>query len=346
MLAEIKLGIRFIGISNLLKNASAFKQARSSIRGYTTTICYWTLMRIGWLDELEQKGHVATDAFCASNGFDREILSHVLHYLRRRGHIEERNGLLGFTKMGREYWQAVTTTFEIFSAYQPFFANLEKMARGEIPRRDLHRIDESVAAGFRKAGAAFTFRILEHLIAELAPSAMVELGCGNIDLSQYIGERHPQMRFLGIDNDRRFLDQAAQTIVRRGWGDRVKLLDHDLFALAGANDDFSAYSLVTAVDLFHSYYYESRERLLDLFRVLRAVFPEQQFLVSEMCLADDKAMSRIAYPMVEHELFHGLTGQRTFREGELEALLTEADFTVRKRWSMRNLAGRIFLLFD
>lgn len=346
MIAEVKLGIRFIGISGLVKNAAAFKQARSSIRGYTTTICYWTLMRVGWLDELEQKGHVATDAFCESNGLDRDMLSHALHYLRRRGHLEERNGALRFTRQGGKYWRAVSTTFEIFSAYQPFFANLEKMVRGEVRRHDLHRLNESVAAGFRKSGAAFTFRIMEQLIAEIAPSAMVELGCGNIDLSCYIGQRHPQMRFLGIDNDRHFLDQAAETVASRGWGDRVKLLEHDLFDLADAKDDFSAYSLVTAVDLFHSYYYESRERLLDLFRVLRAVFPEQQFLVSEMCLADDKAMSRIAYPMVEHELFHGLTGQRTFREGELEALLAEADFVVRKRWSMRNLAARVFLLFD
>ncbi len=346
MIAEIKLGIRFIGLGGLLKNASTFKQARSSIRGYATTICYWTLMRVGWLDELEQKGSVATETFCDSHGFDREMLAHVLYYLQRRGHLQEQRGEVRFTQQGHQYWQAVATTFEIFSAYQPFFANLEKMVRGKVLRRDLHRIDESVAAGFRKAGAAFTFRILEQLIAELAPSAMVELGCGNIDLSQYIGERHSQMRFLGVDNDRRFLDQATQTIGRRGWGNRVKLLEHDLFDLNGANHDFSAYSLVTAVDLFHGYYYESRERLLDLFRVLRAVFPQQQFLVSEMCLADDKAMSRIAYPMVEHELFHGLTGQRTFREGELEGLLAEADFVVRKRWSMRNLAGRMFLLFD
>ncbi|MGI9537139.1 MAG: hypothetical protein ACR2PB_08705, partial [Desulfocapsaceae bacterium] len=125
-----------------------------------------------------------------------------------------------------------------------------------------------------------------------------------------------------------------------------ELLNHDLFDLAGVNKDFSAYQLVTAIDLFHSYYFEGRERLLSLFRVLRSVFPDQQFLVSEMCLADEKSMPRIAYPMIEHEFFHGLTGQRTFREGELEALLTEAGFTVRECWSMRNLGARIFLHFD
>ncbi len=346
MLDELKLGIRYIGLGRLLKNASTFKKARSSIRGYIITICYWTLMRVGWLDELEHNGPVATEPFCAAHGFDGETLSHILLYLVRRGHLEERNGALGFTKEGRTYWQSVTTTFEIFSAYQPFFENVENMVRADTVRGDLHRIDERVAAGFRKAGDAFTFRVLEQLIDDLSPGAMVELGCGDIDLCQYVGERHPQMRFLGIDYDSRFLDQAATTIARRGWDDRVEILKHDLFDLASAANDFSAYQLVTAIDLFHGYYFEGRERLLTLFRVLRAVFPNQQFLVSEMCLADEKAMARIAYPMLEHEFFHGLTGQRTFREGELEALLTEAGFTVRECWSMRNLAARIFLRFD
>ncbi len=346
MLAEVKLGIRFVGLGRLLKNARAFKQARTAIRGYITTICYWTLMRVGWLDEIEQKGHVTTEAYCTANGFDHEMLANVIRYLRRRGHLKKRNGTIRFTRQGRKYWQAVTTTFAIFSAYQPFFRNLEKLVRGEVRRVDLHRIDESVAAGFRKAGAAFTFRILDQLITEIAPSGMVELGCGGIDLGRYMAERHQEMRFLGIDYDRRFLDEAAQTIERFGWEDRVKLLDHDLFDLATAEGDFSDYSLVTAIDLFHSYYYESRERLLDLFRVLRSVFPEQQFLVSEMCLADEKAMARIAYPMAEHELFHGLTGQRTFRAGELEDLLSEVGFTIRERWSMRNFAARIFLLLE
>ncbi len=346
MLDEIKLGIRFVGLGRLLRNASAFRQANGELRGYATTICIWTLIRVGWLDEIEQKGHVATDAFCAANGFDHEMLANVLRYLRRRGFLVERSGMVRFTRRGRKHWKAVTTTFAIFSAYQPFFKNLEKLVRGEVLRGDLHRIDESVAVGFRMAGTAFTFRILNRLITELAPHGIVELGCGSIDLSQYMAARHPQMRFLGIDYDRRFLDEATQTIERFGWGARVRLLEHDLFELAASDADFSAYSLVTAIDLFHSYYYESRERLLDLLRVLRAVFPAQQFLVSEMCLADEKTMARIAYPMVEHELFHGLTGQRTFREGELEALLTEAGFTVRERWSMRNFAARLFLLLD
>ncbi len=346
MLDEVKLAIRLVGFGRLLKNASAFKQARAAIRGYATTICYWTLMRIGWLDEIEQKGHVTTDTFCAARGFDQEMLANVVRYLRRRGHLQEHKGTVRFTRQGRKYLQAVTTTFEIFSAYQPFFQNLEKLVRGEVRRDDLHRLDESVAAGFRRAGETFTFRIMEQLIAAQAPSGMVELGCGGMDLGQYMAKRHHEMCFLGIDHDRRFLDEATRTIERFGWGDRVELLDHDLFDLAAANHDFSRYSLISAIDLFHSYYYESRERLLELFRVLRSVFPAQQFLVSEMCLADEKAMARIAYPMVEHELFHGLTGQRTFMEGELEALLTEAGFTVRERWSMRNFAARIFLLFD
>ena len=116
MLAEVRLGIRFVGLGRLLKNARAFKQARAAIRGYITTICYWTLMRVGWLDEIEQKGHVTTEAFCAANHFDHEMLANVIRYLRRQRHLKERNGTIRFTRQGRKYLQAVTTTFDIFSA--------------------------------------------------------------------------------------------------------------------------------------------------------------------------------------------------------------------------------------
>lgn len=136
MLGEVKLGDRYLGSQKMLKNATAFKQARSLTRGYMTTICYWTLIRVGWLDALEQARQVATDAFCASNGFDREVLGNVLRYLPRRGHLEEQSGALRFAKQGSEHWPAVTSTFAIFSAYQHFFENLETLVRGEVARRD------------------------------------------------------------------------------------------------------------------------------------------------------------------------------------------------------------------
>ena len=57
-------------------------------------------------------------------------------------------------------------------------------------------------------------------------------------------------------------------------------------------------------------------------------------------------MARIAYPMPEHELFHSLTGQKTFAAGELESLLEEAGFTILETWPVRNLAARLFILFE
>ena len=65
-----------------------------------------------------------------------------------------------------------------------------------------------------------------------------------------------------------------------------------------------------------------------------------------MCRADEDRMKGIAYPMVEHELFHSMTDQRTFAEGELETLLAETGFTMLERWPVRNLAARVFLLFE
>ena len=57
---------------------------------------------------------------------------------------------------------------------------------------------------------------------------------------------------------------------------RVALLKHDLFDLTPQAHDFSAYGLVTAIDLFHGYFYEGRDRLLGLFRALRQALPTQR----------------------------------------------------------------------
>ena len=46
-------------------------------------------MRIGWLDELEQRGRVVTDDFCAAYSLNDELLDNVLQYLRRLDHLDE-----------------------------------------------------------------------------------------------------------------------------------------------------------------------------------------------------------------------------------------------------------------
>ena len=346
MLGELRTLLNLLGPRNLVRNAHRMQRARSAIRGYVTTSAYWSLMNVGFLDELISRQNVELEDFCRAHELDQTLLGELCTYLIRIGHFSGTRDRVSMTRSGKRFWRDVNGVFNIFCAYQPFFRDLELFLRGEANLASRQRIDERVALGFRETGANFTFAAMANLLQRINGSSIIELGCGNIDLSRFVCQRAPHVQCLGIDNDQRFLSAARETITREGLSDRVALLESDLFELTPEMYNFSPYDVVTAIDLFHGYYYEGRDRLLDLFRAIRETFSGQRFLVSEMCLPDPVRMRKIAYPIVEHELFHALTGQRTFAEGELEDLLEQAGFTILKRWSARNLAARVFLLFE
>ncbi len=343
---ELRAALEAIGPATSLENLRRMRRARPDIRGYVTTSVTWALMNVGLLDELERRGSVDLSEFASTHSLDPELLESACRYLVRIGHLSAEAGRVRFSAGGKSRWDAVNGVVHIFSAYEPFFVNLRGLMKGEVSRESLRRDDDAVAQGFRQTGASFTFAAMGNIIEREGYSSVVELGCGDIDLSLYLCRRFPALRSLGIDWDDRYLSAAKDTIESEGLSDRVTVLKHDVFALDPSVHDFSPYQLVTAIDLFHGYYYEGRERLLELLRAIRGAFPTQRFLFSDMCLADEERMRAIAYPMVEHELFHSLTGQRTFARGELEDFLAEAGFTLVKEWPLRNLAARLFLLLE
>ena len=346
MIDELRVALEALGPATALENMRRMRRARPDIRGYVTITVTWALMNLGLLDALARDGSVDLEGFCSEHSLDPELLQSACRYLVRIGLLDEEAGRVRFSASGRAHWDSVSGVVRIFSAYEPFFVNLRGLLAGEVSRDSLRRDDDAVALGFRQTGASFTFAAMGNIIEREGYSSLVELGCGNIDLSLYLCRRFPALRCLGIDWDDRYLGAAKATIESEGLSDRVVVLKHDVFALDPTVHDFSPYRLVTAIDLFHGYYYEGRERLLDLLRAIREAFPTQRFLFSDMCLADEGRMRSISYPMVEHELFHSLTGQRTFAQGELEAFLAEAGFTLLKQWPLRNLAARLFLLLE
>lgn len=345
MTEEILFLIHALGIQQNLENLKAMRKAKAPIRGYVLTTCFWALSETGFFDELLKNGSVPFDSFARRQKIDPVIFAAVVQYLVRVGILENKNRTLTFSSKGKKFWDETNGVFSIFSAYQPYFKNLGGLLKKELPLGKLKRDDLSVALGFRETGARFTFPIMNKILGELKPKGLIELGCGNLDLSQFIARRHPEMNFLGIDHDDRFLNEARQTIRSHPLDGRFQLLKRDIFKLSPRDFDFSPYDLVTAIDLFHGYFSGGKEKLLDLFSNLRQTFKGKTFFVSEVCLPDENRMKGLSYPHVEHELFHNLTGQKTFRQGELESLLGETGFGIQKSWNVRNLAARVFVQF-
>lgn len=344
MLSEILNLRRFLGFRQMLDNLKTFKAARKPIRGYMQTQALFALMETGLLEELETSPKVDLEDFVQRRGLDGDILNYLCRYLTRSGFLLTEGNHVALSNKGKAFLSRTRGVFQIFLAYKPYFDHLTPLAQRDVKLDDLERRDEWVAQGFRDTGKRITFRVMKAIAKRKNWTSMIELGCGALDLASFMAEGWREFRALGIDHDPRFLQEAERLCQRNQLADRVKLKQLDVFDLQ-PSEEYGPYQFVAAVDFFHGYFWEGEERLLEMFKAVKGAFPGKDFLVSEMVMADAAKMGRIAYPYVEHELFHDLTKQRTFGPGQLEELLGKAQFQVVEAWPMRNLAARTFIHF-
>lgn len=344
MLSEFLNLKRFLSFRQILDNLKTFRAARKPIRGYMQTQALFSLMETGLLEELENSPKVNLEDFARRRGLDGSILNYLCRYLSRSGFLLTAENDVALSNKGKGFLSRTRGVFQIFLAYKPYFDHLTPLARKGVKLDDLERRDEWVARGFRDTGARITFRVMKEIAKNKNWSSMIELGCGSLDLTSFMAEGWPEFRALGIDYDPRFLQEAEKLCQQNKLVDRVKLKQLDVFELE-PSEEYSQYQVVAAIDFFHGYFWEGEERLLQMFKAIKEAFPGKDFLISEMVMADAAKMGNIAYPYVEHELFHDLTKQRTFGEGQLEELLQKAEFEVVETWPMRNLAARTFIHF-
>jgi ubiquinone/menaquinone biosynthesis C-methylase UbiE len=335
---------RFFSWRELLSNVRALKRARAPLRGYVTTVCFWALMEIGFLDPLAE-GAVSRKEFAESRRLNEEILFFVCRYLQRSRYLDMKGDSVAWTPKGLRFWREAFGVFHLFHAYEPLFSSLAIQLRNQAAfGKDLFRREEEVAAGFAELGKSFLFKIMLGIIQREGFRRVVDLGCAEVELSSFLCERNPEIRCLGIDHSPEMIEGAREKIGRLGLGSQIDLVLADMFEIEKAGRDFSDYDVVTAIDLFHGYFWEGEEKLFRLFEKLGRFFRRQHFLISEICLPPMKAMAKIAYPYVEHELFHDLTRQRSFQAGELESLLARSGFVIQKKWNFDKIAARICLL--
>jgi SAM-dependent methyltransferase len=347
MLKQIFSLKSFFSWKELLQNAARFRKARGPLRGYATTVALWALMECGCLEALPSGSALSIEAFARERRLDPKLLRSLCRYLNRIGILRLEGEEVSWERRGKKFWEDASGVFQLFHAYEPIFSSLSAQLKKEtVFGENLFRRESEVAEGFARLGRGFMFPMMEKILLREKVRSVVDLGCQAAELSGYLCERHPDFRGLGIDHSPAMIDQARERIRALGLDGRLELLQADMFEIDRLNHDFSSYETVTAIDLFHGYFWDGEDRLLSLFRKFKKIFHRQRFLVSEICLPPEKGMRKIAYPYPEHELFHDLTRQKSFAKGELESLWERAGFRIRKRWEMNQIAGRVCLLLE
>lgn len=344
LLREMLRVRRFIRMPRMRRIAAGMKVARGPIRGYVTTVCYWALMEIGLIDALSSRHQVLLSDFASKNDLSPEILTYVVRYLVRRGHMQLKKGMISFTNKGRRFWKCSEGVLNVFAGYEPFFSSLVAQLRKEVSfENGLYRKEKNIARGFSILSPDINFVVAYKLLKDIGAQHLVELGCNAAEFSIYHCLRSDQAHCLGIDISPEFLVEAKQRTTDLNLSNRIQLLEADMFHLNEVAYDYSPYDTVVSFDLFHNFRFQSDDKLIALFKSFKKVFKNKKFFVSEILLPPEGRIPRLKYPYAEHELFHDLTMQKTFCPGELESLLQKAGYTVKKTWPYRLLAARQFI---
>ena len=323
------------------------KQARSPLRGYLTTLCIWALMEVGLWERLAAGGRISIQAYAKDQLLEANILNALCNYLERVRLLEVDGDQVCLSRKGRKFWDNVYGVYHLFHAYTPLFSTLLSQLKGSaVFGKGLSRIEPEVARGFDELGRNFMYPIMEGILKDEGFQNIIDLGCGEAYLSRYLCKRNPAAQCLAIDHDPSVLESARHRINQEQLESRITLLLADMFDIEKVTQDYSQYHTVTAIDLFHGYFLDGEEKLLKLFRTLQKVFRQQKILISEICMPSTDHMRHIAYPYVEHELFHDLSRQKSFRRGELESIVTRAGFDIIKSWNFNEIAGRTCLLLQ
>lgn len=347
MLEQVIRSKRFFTWWGLLRTIRGFKRARKPIRGYVTTVTWWALMDCGLIEALERQGRVSLGELAAGAGLNQEVLTYLCRYLDRTGHLRMEGDQVSFTRKGRSLQEAARGVLHIFQGYEPIFSSLTALLRNEARfGTTVQRRESVLAQGIAELGPLVIFRILGIILRRQRLTRVIDLGCGDGSFGEYLSPRLPEMTYLGVDHDRGAIARARDRFARAGLQDRFQAVQGDIFHLAGVEADLAPYSVATAIDLFHGYRDAGDQRLVALFRQLREVLAGKKVLFSEICLPSRPRMRKIAYPYAEHELFHDLTGQKSFDRGELEAALEKAGYRLLDSWIFNDMAGRQFLLAE
>ncbi|MGH7289728.1 MAG: SAM-dependent methyltransferase, partial [Myxococcota bacterium] len=252
MLGQLARLKQFFSIRELLAQMSRMKRARTPLRGYLTTVCFWSLEDAGVLARLAEGPRASLEELAEPGRLDPRILGFVCQYLRRLGYLEGDPGSLGLSASGQRFWRDCGPVLELFRGYQPLFDSLGAELRGEARfGENLFRREPSIARAFSELGRSFIFPIMAQILEAQGVRRMVELGCAEAELCRFVCEGEPTFHCLGIDASASVVEAARTRVAHAGLADRIEVVQGDIFQIAAVPGDLESYAAVTAIDLFH-----------------------------------------------------------------------------------------------
>jgi 2-ketoarginine methyltransferase len=340
--------IKLLGLRRAARMKKRHEKALPLIRGYAATTCFWTLLNVGFWDELAEapSGELDLTQYCARNRFDRHVLDSVCSYLDgiRLIDFDESAGRVRLADKARELLAEPRGLFELLYAYEPVFVELEPMLRGQKKYGpDVQRRTRWVGLGSGRLCRQLPYPVMIDMVRSLGRRYVLDLGCGDGAFLMELAASEPAIRGLGIDIDPPVVELAHQQIKGSGFADRLEATVGDMFEVGGQGsasgasatrtlliEDREKIDCLTACDTFHEYLWDGEQRIVELLAGLKATFPNAMLVVGEFCKQSHQSLRRRPTAFLEHHLFHQLTNQRIETADRWRQIFAAAGLTIRQ----------------
>jgi len=310
MINQIIKIVKLLGFKNAVRMKKHHEQGLAYVRGFTAGYCWWALLNEGILDKLEQESLFNWSGYLDSYPGDREVLEAIVEYLAGVGLLERQGARLQLSEQGKVLMAEPRGLLELLWAYEPCFANLGALLRGEKKYgREVTRRITFVGSGSGRLCEQLPYPVMRRMVQGLGVKMVLDLGCGDMAFLTGLCQQDDSIRCLGIDNDAEMIAYDQKLLGENDYSGRLLAQQADMFNLPALRADLPPVDCITACDTFHEYL-QNPDQLIEFFQRLKQRFAGVRFVIGEFCLQDAAWLKKHKTATLEHHLFHQLSGQQ------------------------------------
>ncbi len=323
---------RTLGVGKMLESRKAKQLAwEGLISSHFVTRCFQTLLNVGLLEEMAQRGVVDAADFAEKHGLDSGLVVAICDALFARGLLRKE----GPSRFGLEQRAEFLVTnplsrgwFYLANGYENVLFHMEDLVRKKMKYgADLVRDGRLVGVGSGLASRDFYFPVVLEKIAHSGYRRVLDIGCGDGEFLRLVCKRFPQATAVGLDLSPDAVKAGNEQIRAEGLSNRIQLHVGDALRLPEYKDVLQCVDAAATFFVLHEFCGgPGNPRAVGFLKAFRAALPGVPFLICETVRPPAEEMRQRPGPAIEYFLFHDLSNQKPVGRDVWKQLFAEAGF--------------------
>jgi SAM-dependent methyltransferase len=302
---------RVLGLPRMFRMYRAYRAGwMDIISGFYTTRSMQALFNVGFLDELERAGSVDADAYAEKHGLDPLILRSLCDSMYALSILGKDGSRYSLEPRGLLLVQEARGWFDGVYGYEGLLHDLEPLLRREKTYGDdVTRRHDFVARGSAAVERRVYFPLAIDELRRREAWHVLDLGSGDATFLIDLCRADERFRGVGVDVDGAVAAEARERVEREGLGDRIRLVEGDVFAL-GESNALEGVDAVTAFFLLHEFLWAGDDAVVQLLQELHRSLNGRPLMIFETLRPTPEEMRRKPGMGVQYFVHHDLSHQR------------------------------------